>query len=304
MTSVVDRRAPGEDKGTVFVLLAWREAFLFITRAPNWRQKLSSAVPCCSPARPLGWPLALGYRREVALRLVRGREPVLPGWAGAWRDYLADGLGAAGVILAYYLPFLGSFWAMALDGPDVALRYPGEIALFFLAVALLIPLGLPLLPPLYGSLFPWVRLTPTEAVVLGLVFFATAFVLPAAILHVSLRGRYRDALRLGRALGFIARHPRLYLEAWSLSLAVTVLALASGPLAPWGIFWSYLTIVHAFNEALARSGEPGVREAFRDSRLLPTGDTPQSGSRRWPDSLEQASQNEPMMSRGGPFSST
>ena len=139
---------------------------------------------------------------------------------------------------------------------------------------------------------------------LGLVFLATAFVLPAAFLQVSLRGRYRDACRLGRALGFIARHPRLYLEAWSLSLAATALALASGPLAPWGIFWSYLAIVHAFNEALARSGEPGVREVFRDSRLLPTGDAPQSGSRRWPDSLEQASQNGPMMSRGGPFSST
>lgn len=43
---------------------------------------------------------------------------------------------------------------------------------------------------------------------------------------------------------------------------------ASGPVASWGSFWSYLAIVHAFNEALARSEEPGVRRRFRDSRLL------------------------------------
>jgi hypothetical protein len=251
--------------------LGWRSAFLYMTREPGWRRKLLVGGAMLIACPPLGWPLALGYRREVALRLVQGREPVLPQWAGAWRRYLADGLGAAGVILTYYLPFLGLFWGLALDELAVALRHPGEIALFFLAVSLLIPLVLPLLPPLYWFLFPWVRLSRVEALVLGLVFSATTFVLPAAFLQVSLRGRYRDAFRLDRLLGFIARYPRLYLEAWSLSFVATALALATGPLAPWGIFWSYLAIVHAFNEALARSGESGVREAFRGSRLLRPG---------------------------------
>ena len=251
--------------------LGWRSAFRFMTREPGWGRQLLVGGTLLLACPPLGWPLALGYRREVALRLVRGREPVLPGWPGAWRTHLFDGLGAAGVILAYYLPFLLMFWSLALGTPVVGLQHPGEIALFFLAVALLVPLGLPLLPPLYWYQFPWVRLTRAEAVALGLVFLATAFVLPAAFLQVSLRGRYRDALRLDRVLGFIARHPRLYLEAWSLSLAVTALALASGPLAPWGIFWSYLAIVHAFNEALARSGEPGVREASGAHGCCPRG---------------------------------
>jgi hypothetical protein len=248
--------------------LGWGPAFLFMACEPGWRRKLLIGGALLLACPPLGWPMALGYRREVALRLVRGHEPALPGWGGAWRAFLADGLGAAGVILAYYVPFLGAFWALALDGPSVALQHPGEVLLFFPAVVLLIPLGLPLLPLIYASSFPWVRLSRPEAVALGLLFSTTAFVLPAAFLQVSLRGRYRHALRPGRALGFIARHPRLYLEAWTLSLAATALALASGPLAPWGVFWSYLVIVHAFNEALARSTAPGVREAFRDSRLL------------------------------------
>ena len=47
------------------------------------------------------------------------------------------------MILAFYAPFLALFWGLALDGPDVARRHLGEIALFFLGVPLLIPLGLP-----------------------------------------------------------------------------------------------------------------------------------------------------------------
>jgi len=43
----------------------------------------------------------------------------------------------------------------------------------------------------------------------------------------------------------------------------TAAALASGPAAPWAIFWSYLVIVYAFNEALFRSNTPEVRRRFR-----------------------------------------
>lgn len=60
--------------------LSGRSAFLFMTREPGWRHKLlvGGALMLAWP-RP-GWPLALGYRREVALRLVAGRESVLPDW--------------------------------------------------------------------------------------------------------------------------------------------------------------------------------------------------------------------------------
>src|SRR3954463_2660493 len=101
-------------EGPVGMQLGLGAAFLFMTREPGWGRKLLVVGALLLACPPLGWPLALGYRREVALRLVRGREPVLPGWDGAWRTYLADGLGAAGVILAHYLPFLGLFWMLAL----------------------------------------------------------------------------------------------------------------------------------------------------------------------------------------------
>ena len=80
--------------------LSWRLAFAYMTREPGWRRKLLIGGGLLLICPPLGWPLALGYRREVALRLVRGRKPTLPDWGDAWRSYLAGGLGAAGVILA------------------------------------------------------------------------------------------------------------------------------------------------------------------------------------------------------------
>ncbi|MCA1696233.1 MAG: DUF4013 domain-containing protein, partial [Actinobacteria bacterium] len=82
----------------------------YMTREPGWRRKLLVGGALLLACPPLGWPLALGYRREVALRIVEGRQPVLPGWGAGWKGYLAGGLGAAGVILAYYAPFLALFW--------------------------------------------------------------------------------------------------------------------------------------------------------------------------------------------------
>src|SRR4051794_30329724 len=74
--------------------LGWRSAFLYMTREPGWWRKLLVGGALLLACPPLGWPLALGYRREVALRLVRGGEPTLPEWGGVWSTYLASGLGA------------------------------------------------------------------------------------------------------------------------------------------------------------------------------------------------------------------
>src|SRR4051794_10377012 len=73
--------------------LGWRSAFLFMPREPGGGRNLLVGGALLLACPPRGWPLALGYRREVALRLVRGREPVLPRWGGAWRTCLVDGLG-------------------------------------------------------------------------------------------------------------------------------------------------------------------------------------------------------------------
>ena len=88
-------------------------------------------------------------------------------------------------------------------------------------------------------------------------------------MQVSLHSRFRCALRLDRAVNLIVAAPRLYVEAWVISLLATLAAGMCGPLMPWGIFWSYLVIGFTFNEALVMSGLPGVPERFADSVWLP-----------------------------------
>jgi len=249
--------------------LRWLEAFRFMTAEPGWRRKLLvGGLLLLVP--PLGWPMALGYRKEVAFRLLAGTRSVLPEWCGRWLSFAKDGCAAVGVILVYFLPFLMVFWFLALDDLATAAAHWAEIALFFTLLPVLVPVFLPLLPPLYFYLFPWIALSLAEQFAVGLVFWGTTFFMPAAFLQVSLHGRFRDAFRVGEVLRLVRRILRPYLEAWGLSIAATVLALGSGPLAPWGIFWSYLVIVHAFNAALRRWDVPAVRRRFGpDSLILP-----------------------------------
>ena len=260
------------------LLLAWRRAFSFMFRDSRWPRKLLIGGLAILLFPPIGWPMALGYRKEVAFRLIGGEEPALPEWKGSWGRFVRDGFCATGIILVYYLPFLCLFWFLALDDVAVVRRHVLEIVCFLFAIPLLIPVSLPLLPPLYWYLFPWVHLTLPEMFVIGAVFWGTAFFMPAAFLQVSLTGRFLPAFRVARIVRFVLETPRAYLEAWVLSLLATALAFLVGPLAPWGIFWSYLVIVHAFNDALIHWRAPEVAERFRRSALHVAADAP--GRRR------------------------
>jgi Protein of unknown function (DUF4013) len=247
--------------------LRWFEAFRFMTEEPGWKRKvLVGGILLLFP--PLGWPVALGYRKEVAFRLIAGRRPLLPEWRPHWPAFVKDGCAAVGVILVYFVPFLLTFWILALDDAASAAAHASEILLFFAAVPLLIPVFLPLLPPLYFYLFPWIRMSFLEQFAVGLVFWGTTFLMPAAFLQVSLHGRFRAAFRVGEVFRLVRGIARPYLEAWALSIAATALALMSGPLAPWGIFWSYLVIVHAFNAALVSWNVPAVRSRFGAGSLI------------------------------------
>lgn len=81
-------------------------------------------------------------------------------------------------------------------------------------------------------------------------------------------GQFRSAFRLPAVARFVAGHPGLYCEAWILSLVASAVGVALGPLAPWGLFWSYLVILHAFTEAFLRSGRDDAVAAFAASPLL------------------------------------
>jgi len=242
--------------------LHWRAAFGFMLRDPEWRRKVFVGGLWLLAFPPLGWPIALGYRKETLLGLVEGRTPLLPPWRGQWPNFLREGLKAAGVILIYFVPFLLAFVWMAIDDWSAVRDHVVELVVFGVAILLLLPICLPLVPPLYWYLFDWIELSGVEMVLVGLLFWGTTFVMPAAFLQVSLRGRFAAAFRIDRVAMFVGRNLATYLEAWAISVTATAAALASGPAAPWGIFWSYLVIVYAFNEALFLSNTLEVRRRF------------------------------------------
>jgi hypothetical protein len=202
------------------------------------------------------------------LRLREGVEPPLPGWQGAWWSYFKGGVSAIGVILGYYLPFLLLYTTVAFGPSLKAAMHLPEIAGFYALIVVFPPVFLAALPWLYAFAFPWVQLTPVEIAAFAVLFVATAFVLPAAFVQISVTGRFRTAFRLPHVARFILHHPRVYCEAWVLSLVASAVGVCLGPLAPWGLFWSYIVILHAFTEAFVRTGRADVMAAFAASPLL------------------------------------
>jgi uncharacterized protein DUF4013 len=250
------------------MLLGWKAALLFPFDDAEWPRKHFVGGLLMLICPPIGWAIALGYRRAVGLRLRAGTKPHLPEWQGAWWQYFTGGVSAIGVILGYYLPFLALYASVAF-GPSLrsAAHLP-EIVSFYALIVIFPPVFLPVLPWLYASVFSWVQLTPIEIAAFALLFLATAFVLPAAFVQISVTGRFRTAFRVPAVARFIVQHPRLYCEAWTLSLMASAAGVCMGPLAPWGLFCSYIVILHAFTEAFLRTGRADVIAAFAASPLL------------------------------------
>ena len=241
-----------------------------MTREPGWRGKLLvGGLFFAFP--PLGWLLALGFRSLAANHLVEGQSPVLPGWRGNLGSALIRGAQASGVILAYFTPFLIAYWWVGAASLSQVIAHSQELLLFLGAIALLPPVFLPALSFAYPLWYPWLDYSAFEIAFLAALAAGAVFVLPAAFAQVALRGHYGAAFHLRSAGSFLVHNLRLYLEAWLLSLAVTAVAVLSGPLAPWLLLWSYLVILHAFTEALSRWNTDEVRARFQRSLLLGPG---------------------------------
>ena len=249
--------------------LSWKRALLFPTQGCDSWAKLRHGGWWLLLCPPLGWLLALGYRRAVALRLADGVEPALPSWQGQHLDTLWQGGKAVAVILTYFAPFLTLYWVLAVPDAATLWEHRQEAGWFLFLLPWLLPVTLPALVLGSPRWHPWMTFTPAAVVILAALFVLTTFLLPAAFLQVSLHRRFRYALRLDRVIKLVVATPRLYVEAWLVSLLATAAAALSGPLMPWGIFWSYLVIGFTFNEALVFSGQPGVSERFANSIWLP-----------------------------------
>lgn len=233
--------------------LDWRAATTFVRLDPEWRAKIfRGGLLLLFP--PLGWPVALGYRKRLIERLATRAEPVLPSWETGVGAYWCEGMRALGVIFAYYAPVFVVYAAKvhAHGLPD--LPWP-QLAAFFAFFFLLTPF---LLPSLVIASSAWAGGSAFSTVeVIGvLAYFALAtFLIPAGFLQVSRSGRFRSAFRIGANLRFIARHFALYLEAWTFSSLIALAGHSCIPFSPWGVFWCYQSIVYAFNEVRMHTGD-------------------------------------------------
>lgn len=249
--------------------LSIKPALTFMARDPRWKRKLFIGGLLFFPLPPLGWIMALGFRSLTGPRLVEGKEPILPAWSGNWWLILKRGVIAVFVILAHFSPFLICYWLFGLPAGARVADYSWEIALFIAAIALFPPLFLPTLPFAYALAFSWLTFSIAEMAALAVLFAGAVFILPASFVQVGLYGDYGSAFKAGAAWRFAVRNWKLYLEAWLISLVVSAVAVVMGPFMPWGLFWSYLVILHVFLEALLKSDTPEVRGRFANSLVLP-----------------------------------
>ena len=118
----------------------WRAAFRFPTHEPGSVGKLAHAGWWVLLCPPVGWLMALGYRREVALNLVDERASVMPARPGLPAP-LPGGVGriprrpvraadAVGVVWSYLVIGFAVNNALVLSGrPGVEARFRDSVLL-------------------------------------------------------------------------------------------------------------------------------------------------------------------------------
>jgi len=230
-------------------------AGLFLLHDPDWRRKvflggLLLLVPF------VGWFATLGYRKALIGRLFRGDQPPLPAWHGAAWSHIWEGLKAAGVIFAQYVPlFIILAVLLVVRGAEVPI-----VLLAGAAVVAVFPIFAPLGFPLAVAYYAWAEVLHLgEAAGLVAAYTAITFVIPAGFLQVSRTDRYLAAFRYHESLPFLVRNFWPYVVAWYRSIAMSLCGHFAVPFSPWGVVWCYLGIIYAFNrvlaDELARRGE-------------------------------------------------
>ena len=231
-------------------------------RDPAWRQKIFVGGLLLLLCHPLGWPVALGYRKTLIANLASGKEPLLPLWKGNVFYFFGEGLKAMGVIFGYLLPLYVTVFALMLSNglkPDLMWAYA---ALFFVVCTIFSTLSFPALLFYLTFFSSDYRLPLPVSVLLMILFVAVIFFIPAGFLQVSKTGRYLSAFNLAEAFSTLRIHFRAYCRAWYHSAIMSLLGHFVLPLAPWGVFWCYLSIIYEFNSVLNSESDRASSETW------------------------------------------
>nr|MCU0714471.1 DUF4013 domain-containing protein [Pirellula sp.] len=223
------RRLEASEKGGAFVVLD-----------PEWRQKIFFGGLLLLLCHPVGWPIALGYRKVLISHLASGRDPVLPEWKGNVLRFYFEGLKAMGVIFGYLLPLYSILLCLLLVNGVRPNEYWLYAFLFFAVATMFSTLSFPSIV-MYWTLFSeGYRVPPWISVLLLTCYGLIVFFIPAGFLQVSRTGRYLSAFHLPDAFRTMTRHFRKYVVAWYRSGIMSLSGHFALPFAPWGVFWCYL----------------------------------------------------------------
>ena len=171
----------------------------FVVKDPHWRQKIFFGGLLILLVHPIGWPVALGYRKTLIANLASGTDPLLPDWKGNIFYFFAEGIKAMGVIFGYLSPLYAALISILLANgvhPSASWLY---VAAFFVVCTIFSTLSFPA-TLLYLTFFsvgyrlPWML-----SLFLLLAFVTIIFFIPACFLQVSKSGRYLSAFNVPAA---------------------------------------------------------------------------------------------------------
>ena len=236
---------------------------------PYWAQKVRALGWCLCLVPPLGWLMALGFRKQIVFNLLNPNTYPLSETTFTLSDYLQllqDGFCALVVMSIYFIPTLGLSWFLGAVQPQMT---TSEIFLGFIkyTVASLSfpPLTLGGVNLYYQAYLPEFYLSTVEGILIIILFMLTTFILPLGYMQIGKRGKWRDAFNLFQLLTTFLSKPKGYLCAWRDSLKLTLSAFTLGLHTPWGIIWSYQGIVWLFNRLQA---EQFPNSSFYEESLL------------------------------------
>ncbi|MCH2202161.1 MAG: DUF4013 domain-containing protein [Fuerstiella sp.] len=222
----------------------------FVVRDPAWRKKIFFGGLLLLLLHPVGWPAALGYRKELISNLSSGTQPLLPEWRGHLVYFFIEGLKAMGVIFGYLSPlYLALLFLLLANGvrPNDYWLYAG---LFFTTCTIFSTLSFPSVLIYWTFFSEGYRVPFGICLVLLAAFALIIFFIPSAFLQVSKSGRYLSAFKISAAYSTLATHFRAYVLAWYHSTLMSLSAHFALPFAPWGVVWCYLAIIYEFNSLL------------------------------------------------------